>query len=171
MLIRWKTPREWRRTAQVSGCETAKISRHERIKTLASGGGSQYALPLQVTLMELKVSKRSTDGIPVVDLSGRLVFGDETKTLRSTVKEIIEHGDANIVLNLTDLAYVDSGGIGTLVGLYTSARAAGGDLKLACPNSRVQHVLEITRLMSILSVHESEEQAIADLRKKTAAAK
>jgi anti-sigma B factor antagonist len=121
--------------------------------------------------MELKVSKRSTDGIPVVDLSGRLVFGDETKVLRSTVKEIIEHGDANIVLNLSDLAYVDSGGIGTLVGLYTSARAAGGDLKLACPNSRVQHVLEITRLMSILSVHESEEQAIADLRKKTAAAK
>jgi anti-sigma B factor antagonist len=121
--------------------------------------------------MELKVSKRSTDGVPVLDLTGRLVFGDETKILRSAVKEIIEHGDSSMVLNLSDLAYVDSGGIGTLVGLYTSARAAGGDLKLACPNSRVQHVLEITRLMTILSVHQSEEQAIADLRKKSAAVK
>jgi anti-sigma B factor antagonist len=121
--------------------------------------------------MELKVSKRSTDGIPVLDLTGRLVFGDETKILRSAVKEIIEQGDSSMVLNLSDLAYVDSGGIGTLVGLYTSARAAGGDLKLACPNSRVQHVLEITRLMTILSVHQSEEQAIADLRKKSAAVK
>src|SRR4051794_8482191 len=84
--------------------------------------------------MELKVSKRSTDGVPVLDLTGRLVFGDETKVLRAAVKEIIEHGDSSMVLNLSDLAYVDSGGIGTLVGLYTSARAAGGDLKLACPN-------------------------------------
>ena len=119
--------------------------------------------------MELKVSKRTNDGIPVIDLTGRLVFGDETKVLRQVVKDAIEQGDANIVLNLSDLAYVDSGGIGTLVGLYTSARAAGGDLKLACPNSRVQHVLEITRLLSVLSVHASEEQAVADLRKKSAA--
>ena len=121
--------------------------------------------------MELKVSKRTNDGVPVIDLGGRLVFGDETKVLRKTVKDAIESGDANIVLNLSDLAYVDSGGIGTLVGLYTSARAAGGDLKLACPNSRVRHVLEITRLMTILSVFESEEQAIADLRKRAAAVK
>lgn len=121
--------------------------------------------------MELKVTKRTNDGIPVIDLSGRLVFGDETKILRQVVKEVIEQDHANVVLNMSDLAYVDSGGIGTLVGLYTSARAAGGDLKLACPNSRVQHVLEITRLMTILSVHASEEQAIADLRKKSAAAK
>jgi anti-sigma B factor antagonist len=121
--------------------------------------------------MELKVTKRNNDGIPVIDLAGRLVFGDETKALRMEVKEVIEQNQPNIVLNLSDLAYVDSGGIGTLVGLYTSARAAGGDLKLACPNSRVQHVLEITRLMTILSVHASEEQAIAELRKKSAAAK
>jgi anti-sigma B factor antagonist len=119
--------------------------------------------------MELKISKRTNDGIPVIDLTGRLVFGDETKQLRQIVKETIEQSHGNIVLNLSDLAYVDSGGIGTLVGLYTSARAAGGDLKLACPNSRVQHVLEITRLLSVLSVHTSEEQAVAELRKKSAA--
>lgn len=121
--------------------------------------------------MELTVSKRTNDGIPVLDLSGRLVFGDETKVLRSAVKDVIAQGHVNIVLNLSDLAYVDSGGIGTLVGLYTSARAAGGDLKLASPNSRVQHVLEITRLLSVLSVHPSEEQAIAQLQKKSTAVK
>ena len=120
--------------------------------------------------MDLRVSKRTHDGIPVIELSGRLVFGDETKVLRKAVKDTIEAGDVNIVLCLSDLAYVDSGGIGTLVGLYTSARAAGGDLKLACPNSRVQHVLEITRLLTVLSVFTTVEQAVAELRKKAGAA-
>jgi anti-sigma B factor antagonist len=120
--------------------------------------------------MELKVSKRMSGGIPVVDLNGRLVFGDETKALRNFVKEVIESSDGNIVLNLAELSYVDSGGVGTLVGLYTSARAAGGEMKLACPNPRVHHVLEITRLLSILGVHATEENAIADLRKRAGAA-
>src|SRR5439155_8786672 len=121
--------------------------------------------------MVLKVSKRMAEGIPNVDINGRLVFGEETKILRNFVKDLLEVSGQSVVLNLSQLAYVDSGGIGTLVGLYTSAKAAGGDIKLACPNARVQHVLEITRLMTILSVFESEEQAIADLRKRAAAVK
>lgn len=120
--------------------------------------------------MDLTVTKRTLDGIPIIDLSGRLVFGDETKELRSFVKDVIDSCDGNIVLNLAELSYVDSGGVGTLVGLYTSARAAGGELKLACPNPRVRHVLEITRLMAILGTHTTEQAAVAELRKRSSAA-
>src|SRR6266403_5745765 len=109
--------------------------------------------------MDLKVSKRIAEGVPIVDINGRLVFGEETKILRNFVKDLLEVSGQAVVLNLAQLAYVDSGGIGTLVGLYTSARAAGGDIKLACPNARVRHVLEITRLFNILGVYSSEDKA------------
>jgi anti-anti-sigma factor len=120
--------------------------------------------------MDLKVSKRIADGVPVVDVHGRLVFGEETKVLRNFVKDLLEVSGQAVVLNLEHLAYVDSGGIGTLVGLYTTARAAGGDIKLACPNARVQHVLEITRLFSVLGVCPTESKAIEELRRHTGAA-
>jgi anti-anti-sigma factor len=120
--------------------------------------------------MELRISKRVADGVPVVDVNGRLVFGEETKILRKFVKDLLEVSGQAVVLNLAEVAYVDSGGIGTLVGLYTSARAAGGDIKLACPNSRVQHVLEITRLFSVLGVCSTEDKAIAELRRCTGVA-
>jgi anti-sigma B factor antagonist len=120
--------------------------------------------------MNLKLSKRMTEGVPVVDIDGRLVFGEETRILRNFVKDVLEVSGQAVVLNLAQLAYVDSGGIGALVGLYTSAKAAGGDIKLACPNPRVQHVLEITRLFNILGVFSSEEKAIAELRRRSGAA-
>jgi anti-sigma B factor antagonist len=120
--------------------------------------------------MELRVSKRIAEGVPIVDINGRLVFGEETKILRNFVKDVLEANGKSVVLNLSQLAYIDSGGIGTLVGLYTSARAAGGDVKLACPNARVQHVLEITRLSPILGVFATEDQAIAELRRRSGAA-
>jgi anti-sigma B factor antagonist len=120
--------------------------------------------------MDLRVSKRVADGVPVVDVNGRLVFGEETNILRNFVKDLLEVSGQAVVLNLAELAYVDSGGIGTLVGLFTSARAAGGDIKLACPNSRVQHVLEITRLFGVLGVYPTEAKAIAELRRRTGAA-
>jgi anti-sigma B factor antagonist len=120
--------------------------------------------------MDLQVSKRMSEGVPVVDVNGRLVFGEETKILRNFVKDLLEVSGQSVVLNLSHLAYVDSGGIGTLVGLYTSAKAAGGDIKLACPNARVQHVLEITRLFPVLGVFATEDKAIAELRRRSGAA-
>jgi anti-sigma B factor antagonist len=120
--------------------------------------------------MNLKVSKRIAEGVPIVDVDGRLTFGEETKILRNFVKDLLEVSGQSVVLNLAQLAYVDSGGIGTLVGLYTSAKAAGGDIKLACPNARVQHVLEITRLLPILGVFPTEDKAIAELRRRSGVA-
>ena len=119
--------------------------------------------------MSLTISKRNNAGITVIDLSGRIVFGDETQALRGAVKEVLAGKDPNVVLNLAKVDYVDSGGIGTLVGLYTSAQATGGDFKLAAPNDKVRRVLEITRLMSILSVYPDESSAIRSFQHKASA--
>ena len=114
--------------------------------------------------MPLKISKRENGDVVIVDISGRLVYGDDTSLLRSEVKEIFEDGGPQVVLNLSDVPYVDSGGIGTLVGLYTSAKNAGGDLKLACPSERVNHALEITKLIPVIGVYSDESDALAALR-------
>jgi len=114
--------------------------------------------------MPLKISKRENGDIVIVDISGRLVYGDETDELRQEVKQLFEDGEPQVVLNLADVPYVDSGGIGTLVGLFTSAKNAGGDIKIACPSEKVSHVLEITKLIPILGVYSDENDALAALR-------
>ena len=79
--------------------------------------------------MQLKLSTRTVDGVTVVDCGGRIVFGDESALLRDTVKTLIGQ-NPQIVLNLAGVTYIDSGGLGTLVALYTTARNAGGAVKL-----------------------------------------
>ena len=91
--------------------------------------------------MQLKIRvRRLNDGIIVVDCAGRLIFGDETAALRDQVRALIQDG-SQIVLNLADVTYIDSGGLGTLVALYTTARNAGGSVKLARLTQRVGDLL------------------------------
>lgn len=111
--------------------------------------------------MELKVRKLA-DAV-VVSCKGRLVFGDETNLLRAQLKEIMEE-DPRIVLELSGVRDIDSGGVGTLVGLYTSAVNAGGELKLAAANKKVMQTLSITHLLGIIHTYEREEDAIAAFR-------
>src|SRR5581483_6209848 len=84
--------------------------------------------------MPLKLSSRSVRGVIVVDCAGRIVFGDEAAILREELKKLLQH-NRSIVLNLSNVGYIDSGGLGTLVGIYTSARNLGGQIKLAGLNS------------------------------------
>jgi anti-sigma B factor antagonist len=94
----------------------------------------------------------------IVDCSGRLVFGEESASLRDKVKKLLAQSP-KLVLNLHDVNQVDSGGLGTLVSLYTSARNAGGTLKLASLNQRVGDLLQITKLVTIFEVFDDEEKA------------
>ena len=94
----------------------------------------------------------------VVDCSGRLVFGEESASLRDTVKKLIAQSP-NIVLNLHEVNHIDSGGLGTLVSLYTTARNAGGAVKLARLSQRVGDLLQITKLLTIFVVFDDEEKA------------
>jgi anti-sigma B factor antagonist len=108
--------------------------------------------------MQLRMSTRTVDGVMVVDCSGRLVFGEESASLRDTVKKLLAHSP-KVVLNLHDVTHVDSGGLGTLVSLYTSARNAGGAVKLARLTQRVGDLLQITKLVTIFDVYDDETKA------------
>ncbi|HVP64172.1 MAG TPA: STAS domain-containing protein [candidate division Zixibacteria bacterium] len=114
--------------------------------------------------MELKISDRVVDGVLVLDCSGRLVFGDESGMLRDKVKVLISEGTKKIILNMRDVSYIDSGGLGTLVGLYSSARAAGADIKLANVASRVGQLLQVTKLLTVFDVKDSVEAAAASFK-------
>jgi anti-sigma B factor antagonist len=109
--------------------------------------------------MSLKIESRQVDGVSVVSCTGRIVFGDEANTLRENLKRILS-SSRQIVLNLTGVSYIDSGGLGTLVGVYSSARSVGADIKLTGLGQRIRDVLQITKLVTVFEVYDNEQQAI-----------
>ena len=119
--------------------------------------------------MQLKLTTHTlNDGIVVVDCAGRIVFGEETSELRDQVKGLISQA-SRVVLNLGEVNYIDSGGLGTLVSLYTSARSASGSVKLARLTRRVGDLLQVTKLLTVFEVYETEEEAVESFRKTAAA--
>ena len=109
--------------------------------------------------MSLKISSRTIDGVKVIDCVGRIVFGDEASQLRETVKRELTENN-RVVLNLGEVSYIDSGGIGTLVSLFTTARNAGGDIKLANLTKRVGDLLQITKLITVFESYDDEQKAV-----------
>jgi anti-sigma B factor antagonist len=118
--------------------------------------------------VQLKLNTRTIDGITVVDCNGRIVFGEESAVLRDTVKKLITENN-RIVLNLAGISYIDSGGLGTLVALYTTAHNAGGAIKLANLTPRVGDLLQVTKLVTVFEVFDSEQEAIDSFREGAAA--
>ena len=114
--------------------------------------------------MTLKMETRVVDGVTVVSCQGRIVFGEEAMELRETLKRLLG-STRQIILNLSGVAYIDSGGLGTLVGVYSSARAAGADVKLTGLGQRIRDVLQITKLVTVFEVYDTEPEAIAAFRR------
>jgi anti-sigma B factor antagonist len=118
--------------------------------------------------MQLKLSNRTIDGILIVDCAGRIVFGEESAYLRDVVKNLLAE-KKGLVLNLASVTYIDSGGLGTLVALYTTARNLGGCVKLANLTHRVSDLLQVTKLVTIFDVYDDEQKAIDSFHKGAAA--
>jgi anti-sigma B factor antagonist len=114
--------------------------------------------------MQLKLTKRTIDGILAFECNGRIVFGDESSLLRDEVKKAIADGNKRIVLNLGEVNYIDSGGLGTLVALHTTAHNAGGSIKLASLTKRVGDLLQVTKLLTVFEVYNSEYEALESFR-------
>ena len=114
--------------------------------------------------MLLKTSTRSLGGVVIVDCSGKIVMGDETAFLRHQVKDLLNES-RQIVLNLAEVNYLDSSGLGTLVGLFTSARSVGGEIKLAGLTGRVKDLLQITKLVSIFEFYNTAEEAASSFNR------
>ena len=105
--------------------------------------------------------ERRFGDVTVLDLEGRLVFDDGDGVLRAHINRLVDEGRSKIVLNLHDVTYVDSCGIGVLVAKYVSLRRHGGDLRLVNVTARSQRLMEITKLMEIFMVFQSEADAVA----------
>jgi anti-sigma B factor antagonist len=109
--------------------------------------------------MNLKIDTREADGVTIVSCQGRIVFGEEATALRENLKRVLE-STRQVVLNLAGVTYLDSGGLGTLVGVYSSARASGADIKLTGLGQRLRDVLQITKLVTVFEVYDTEQEAI-----------
>ena len=118
--------------------------------------------------MQLKLSTRVVNGVTIVDCNGRIVFGEESAMLRDTIKKLVGQS-AQIALNLGGISYIDSGGLGTMVALYTTAQNAGGALKLVNLTQRVGDLLQVTKLLTVFEVYDSDEKAIESFGKGAAA--
>jgi len=110
--------------------------------------------------MNLKIETRQANGVTVVACQGRIVFGDEANALRESLKAVL-HSARHIVLDLSGVSYIDSGGLGTLVGAYSSARSAGADIKLTGLGQRVRDLLQITKLVTVFETYDTQQEAIA----------
>jgi anti-sigma B factor antagonist len=119
--------------------------------------------------MSLTISTHEAQGVTVVEANGRIVFGEESNALRREVKPLVQAAGPIVVMDLSQVSYMDSGGIGALVGLYTTARAAGGQFTLAGANPKVLHVLEITKLKDVLGMYPTAEDAVSSLRRSATA--
>jgi len=110
--------------------------------------------------MPLKIDSREVARITILDVRGRIVLGDEIHFLRDAVRALVADGKKKIILNLADVDYIDSSGVGELVGCFTTVRNAGGELKLLNLSQKVQDVLHVTKLYTVFDVRDDEFQAV-----------
>ena len=111
--------------------------------------------------MSIKASTRQVDQVAVVDLSGRITLGEGSTILRDTVRDLLGRGQKKILLNLGDVTYIDSSGIGELVSGFTTVTNQGGQLKLLNLTKKVHDLLQITKLYTVFEVHNEEAAALS----------
>ena len=114
--------------------------------------------------MSMKATVRQVDSVTVVDVSGRITLGEACKLLREVIREQLGKSQKNILLNLADVTYIDSSGIGELVSAYTAVSNQGGQLKLLNLTKKVHDLLQITKLYTVFDVHNDEAGAISSFR-------
>jgi anti-sigma B factor antagonist len=106
------------------------------------------------------MTDRIVNGVDVVDIEGRIVLGEESNAFREKVKSLLAAGKKKIVLNLAQVSYIDSAGLGTLVATFHSARSQGATLKLTNLGTKFKEVLQVTKLMTVFDTYDTEAAAI-----------
>ena len=110
--------------------------------------------------MSMKATNRQVDGVTVVDMSGRITLGEGSVVLRDSIRDLVGKGQKKILLNLGDVTYIDSSGIGELVSAFTAVRREGGELKLLNLTKKVHDLLQITKLYTVFDIKDDEATAI-----------
>jgi len=114
--------------------------------------------------MSLVVKPRRLDDVVILDLSGRITMGEGTLVLRDQIQKLLGRGDRKFLLNLADVNYIDSSGLGELVTSFTTVRNQGAELKLLNLTHRVQDLLQITKLLTVFEVFNSEAEALKTMK-------
>jgi anti-sigma B factor antagonist len=115
-------------------------------------------------LANLKTSTRQLEGVTILDLSGRITLGEASVVVRDVINNLMSNGNKKILLNLAEVNYIDSSGIGVLVSSFTSVRSHGGELKLVNTSKRIRDLLQITKLHSLFDIKDDEATAVASFR-------
>ena len=110
--------------------------------------------------MSVKLSTRQVGDVSVMDVTGRITLGEGSSALRDALRELLGNNQKKILLNLGDVSYIDSSGIGELVSGFTTVTNSGGEMKLLNLNKRVKDLLQITKLYTVFDVHDEEAHAI-----------
>jgi len=110
--------------------------------------------------MPLTIDNREVSHVSILDIKGRIVLGEEIRDLRDAVRSLVAQGKKKIILNLAGVDYIDSSGVGELVGCFTTVRNAGGELKLLNLTQKVHDVLHVTKLYTVFDIKDDEFQAV-----------
>jgi anti-sigma B factor antagonist len=110
--------------------------------------------------MALQIVEKESGGVTILGLSGRITLGEESNQLRSHIKEMLAEGSKRLVLDLGDISYIDSAGLGTLVAGFTSSQSQGAVMKLANLTKRFREQLNITKLVTVFDVYDSVDAAV-----------
>ena len=114
--------------------------------------------------MALTIASREVDGVTVLDLNGRITLGEGSVQLREAIRDLISKGARTILLNMGDVNYIDSSGIGELVSGFTAVRNRGGELKLLNLTKKVNDLLQLTKLFTVFDVYNDESSAVGSFR-------
>jgi anti-sigma B factor antagonist len=112
----------------------------------------------------MKIEARTIGDVRILDCSGKITLGEGTMAVRNTVRDILKRDGKKIILNLEDVNYIDSSGIGELVSTYTTVTNNGGELKLLNLTKKIQELLQITKLLTVFQVFEDEQAALNSFR-------
>lgn len=115
--------------------------------------------------MTMKANTRQVDAVTIVDLSGRITLGEGSVVLRDTIRDLVGKGRNKILLNLGEVTYIDSSGIGELVSAFTTVRNQGGELKLLNLTKKVHDLLQITKLYTVFDIKDDETGAVQSFGK------
>ena len=114
--------------------------------------------------MSLSIKTRNVDGVMVLELSGRLTIGEPVLSLRDTIRGAIEDNDLKIILDLGNVSYIDSSGLGELVSIYTTVKNKQGDVKLLKLTAKAKDLLQMTKLLTVFDTFDEEADALASLK-------
>ena len=110
--------------------------------------------------MALKMTDREVDGVSVVELDGRIVLGEESTSFREKLKSLIAEGKMKIVLNMAEIKYIDSSGLGTMVAAHLSAKNRGASVRVCHLGLKFHEILQMTKLLTVFDVYDTEAAAV-----------